>query len=166
MEFERNRPYWASCYCTEKFILIETESGLGRTAVDPLFPPHLLPPDVDDKKIGETILKALGDSRLLTNQKDRAVVFNLENGEKQYKAWLTNLINKYGYRSRRALFTDMKNCSIQIADGMLTITPMHHESLEGWEATNLGDADKVNLSVGSTPLEIGAGLRLALSRCT
>ena len=166
MGFERNRYYWASCYSTEKFILIETESGLGRTAVDPLFSPYFLSPEEDDIKIGETVLKALGNSRLLVDQKDRALVFNLENIEKNYKAWVTNLLNKYGYRSRRALFKDMKNCSIQATDGMLTISPMHHETLEGWDGTNLGGVDDVNLSLHSSPSEIGAGLKLALSRCT
>ena len=166
MEFERNRHYWASCYSTEKFILIETESGLGRTAVDPLFSPYFLSPEENDIKIGETVLKALGNSRLLVDQQDRALVFNLDNIEKNYKAWVTNLLNKYGYRSRRALFKDMRNCSIQATDGMLTISPMHHDTLEGWEGTEGGQNDEVILSVDSPLVEIGEGLRLALSRCT
>ncbi|EOA8285282.1 hypothetical protein ACQU2H_003067 [Escherichia coli] len=40
-------------------MLIETQSGLGMVAADPIFPSHLLQPDVSEQEIGDTILQAL-----------------------------------------------------------------------------------------------------------
>lgn len=49
MKFNKDQDYWASVYCTKEFLLIETQSGFGRTSSDPLFPPHLLQLDANDQ---------------------------------------------------------------------------------------------------------------------
>ena len=59
----------------------------------------------------------------------------------------------------------MMRCSIEISDGRLTISPSCHEKLEAWSGKGLTEDDDVVLSVNSTTEEIGAGLRLAFSRC-
>ena len=59
----------------------------------------------------------------------------------------------------------MMRCSIEISDGRLTISPSCHEKLEAWSGKGISDDDKVVLSVNGTKEEIGAGVRLALSRC-
>ncbi|MCT7051686.1 contact-dependent growth inhibition system immunity protein, partial [Salmonella enterica] len=47
----------------------------------------------------------------------------------------------------------------------ITIRPSFHEKLEAWSGDRISETDNVVLAVDSTPAEIGAGLRLALSRC-
>ena len=47
-------------------------------------------------------------------------------------------------------------------NGCLKISLNRHVKLEAWDAI---DADDVILSLDNSPEEIGAGLRLALSRC-
>ena len=64
------------------------------------------------------------------------------------------------------MFKDMKDISINLWDGLITISPSHHEKLDSWSGKGLTEADKVKLPASSSPEEIGAGLRLALRRCT
>lgn len=163
MKFNDDQDYWAACYSTNKFLLIETQSGLGRTSSDPLFPPILLLPDTDDQRTGEAILQALSDSRTLDKLEDRIAFFDLEKGKEKYANWIAMLIEKYGYKSKRVLFKDMKHCIIHYANNAIIISPMRHEKLEAWEG--IDQSDNVILSLDNTLAEIGAGLRLALSRC-
>ncbi|HDL6961543.1 TPA: CdiI family contact-dependent growth inhibition immunity protein [Yersinia enterocolitica] len=164
MKFNQNQDYCASCFCNNKFLNINTDSGLGLMRRDPLFPPHLLPPDADDKSMGEAVLIALSNSRTLSLE-EYGDFFNLEKGQEKYAAWIAMLMEKYGYKTKRALFKDMKNCSIHCINDVITISPTRHEKLEAWGGTGRGGSDKVILSANSSPAEIGAALRLALSRC-
>lgn len=76
------------------------------------------------------------------------------------------LMEKYGYKTKRALFKDMKNCSIHCINDLIIISPTHHEKLESWSGKGINESDNVVISVNESPAEIGAALRLALSRCT
>lgn len=164
MKFNKSQDYRASCYCNSELLLVETQSGLGMVAADPLFPPHLLHPDADNQSIGEVVLQALSDSRTLTIE-ECDTFFDVEKGKAQYAAWIAMLMKKYGYKTKRALFKDMKNCGVHCINGFITFSPTRHEKLEGWGRTKGDGIENVVLSVDSTPAEIGAGLRLALSRC-
>ncbi|WP_145583362.1 contact-dependent growth inhibition system immunity protein [Yersinia thracica] len=164
MKFNQEQYYCASCFYNNEFFNINTYSGLGLMRRDPLFPPHLLPPDADDKSIGEAVLIALSNSRTLSLE-ESAEFFDLETGKEQYAAWIAMLMQKYGYKTKRALFKDMKKCSIHCLNDVITISPSRHEKLEAWGGTGRGGSDKVILPVNSPPGEIGAALRLALSRC-
>ncbi|MGT3243552.1 contact-dependent growth inhibition system immunity protein [Yersinia enterocolitica] len=162
--FNKDQDYWVSVYSTKDFLSVETDSGLGRVRRDPLFPSHLLPPDADDQTIGEAVLVALSNSRTLSLE-ESADFFDLEKGKEQYAAWIAMLMERYGYKTKRALFKDMKNCSIHCLNDVITISPTRHEKLEAWGGTGRGGSDDVTLSAYSSPPEIGAALRLALSRC-
>ncbi|MBX9000917.1 CdiI family contact-dependent growth inhibition immunity protein [Klebsiella aerogenes] len=164
MTFNKEQDYWASCYYTVEFLLIETQSGLGMVGSDPIFPPHLLQANADDESVGITILAALSNSRTLSMEEYRSF-FDLEKGKQQYAAWTAMLMEKYGYKTKKSLFKNMKHCSIHCVNGVITISPSRHEKLEAWGGTGCGGRDKVILSVESSHAEIGAGLRLALSRC-
>jgi hypothetical protein len=75
-------------------------------------------------------------------------------------------MQRYGYKTKRALFKNMKSCSVEVDDGMMTIQPWHHEKLEGWSGNGISKEDYVVIPANSTPGEIGEALRLAFSRCT
>lgn len=164
MKFNKDQDYWANVFVTNEFLLIETQSGLGRVRTDPEFSPHLLQSDADDQCIGEVIYQALSKSRTLTI-KECETFFDFEKGKEQYTAWIAMLMEKYGYKTKKALFKDMKNCGIHCVNGVITISPTRHEKLEGWGRTKGDGIEDVILSVNNSPTEIGAGLRLALSRC-
>lgn len=165
MEFNKDQDYWANVFITEEFYSVETYSGLGMTARDPLFPSHLLQPDASAHDIGEAILQALSDSRTLNALEERIAFFDLEKGKEQYAAWIAGLMDKYGYKNKKALFKNMKKCGIHLTNEVIKISPSRHEKLEAWGRTKGDGIEDVILSLGSSPAEIGAGLRLALSRC-
>lgn len=108
-------------------------------------------------------MQALSNSRTLNKLEERIAFFDLEKGKEKYAAWIARLMDKYGYKTKRALFKDMKHCIIHYVNNVITISPMRHEKLEAWEG--LEQSENVILSLDNTPVEIGAGLRLALSRC-
>ncbi|WP_387464661.1 contact-dependent growth inhibition system immunity protein [Photorhabdus sp. RM323S] len=97
MMFNKDQDYWASCYSTNEFLLIETYSGLGKTRRDPIYNPHILSLDADDKCIGKDVLRALLNSRTLTSLDERVTFFDLEKGKQQYVIWIAMLMEKYGY---------------------------------------------------------------------
>lgn len=165
MEFNQDQDYWASVYYTKEFLCIDTYSGLGRAARDSVFPSRLLPPDAEDELVGAHILQALSNSRTLNVLEERVAFFDLEKGKEKYAAWIAILMEKYGYKSKKALFKDMKNCGIHLVNNVITISPTRHEKLEAWGRTKGDGIEDVTLSTDSSPAEIGAGLRLALSRC-
>ncbi|WP_336699279.1 contact-dependent growth inhibition system immunity protein [Pantoea dispersa] len=164
MKFNKDQDYWANVFATQEFLSIETYSGLGMTGRDSLFSPHILPPDADDQSIGEAILKSLSDSRTLTVQECENF-FDLEKGKEQYLAWIVTLMEKFGYKTKRAMFKDMKKCGVHLINDVISISPTRHEKLEGWGRTKGDGIEDVILKADSSLAEIGAGLRLALSRC-
>jgi len=83
----------------------------------------------------------------------------------RYAEWTKDLMARYGYKTKRALFKNMKNCSIAKMSGVITIKPSHHEKLERWTSEK-DEFEDVVIPAESTPAEIGAALRLAFSRCT
>ena len=165
MTFNKNQDYWACVHATELFICIETMSGLGLVGTDPLFSSHLLSPAADARLLGVAALQALKNSRTLNDEDERIAFFDLETGKKQYQNWIATLMSQYGYKTKKSLFKDMKNCSIHCANDLITISPSRHDKLEAWSETGINESDHVLLPVGSAPEEIGAGLKLALSRC-
>ncbi|WP_387463945.1 contact-dependent growth inhibition system immunity protein [Photorhabdus sp. RM323S] len=165
MIFNKDQDYWAGCYSTNEFLLIETYSGLGMVGVDPLFPRHLLAPDANNKDIGETLIQALSDSRTLTSLDERVVFFDLGKGKERYNEKVGMLMERYGYKTKRALFNGMKNCTIHCINGLISIEPSYHEKLEAWSGDRIKESDYVVLLIDSSSEEIGAALRLAFSRC-
>ncbi|CNE60361.1 contact-dependent growth inhibition system immunity protein [Yersinia bercovieri] len=164
--FNKDQDYWISVFSTKEFLCIDTYSGLGRVRRDPLFPSCLLPADAGDKSIGDAVLFALSNSRTLTSLEERVAFFDLEKGKEQYAAWVAMLMGRFGYKTKRALFKDMKSCHIHCINDWIRISPTHHEKLEAWSGKGIKGADDVLISVDSEPEEIGAALRLAISRCT
>ena len=76
---------------------------------------------------------------------------------------MLNLCEQLGYKTKRALFKKMKSCSIWLNNGKIEIGPSRQVKLEAWDG--IKDVEDVFLSLGNSAEEIGAGLRLALSRC-
>lgn len=164
MNFIQNQHYSASIAITDKFICLNTRSGYGLLAEDPNFPSILLPTDCPNDVLGEKLIQALANSNTQLNNKQYEQLFNPKSLKEEWKIWLEMLKNQYGYRSKRQLLTKLLNCSAYLINKKITIKPSHHEKWEGW--SGLDESKHVILSLGHSTEEIGAGLRLALSRCT
>ena len=162
MTFNQEQDYWAGYKANERAFIIQTWSGFGRYAPDHLYPPHILPLDTDNGTLGTTVLQALANSRTLDNEAERIDFLKQESFKPRYEDWVANLCGNLGYKTRRALFKNMMSGDIWLHNGCLKISPSRHVKLEAWDAI---DADDVILSLDNSPEEIGAGLKLALSRC-
>lgn len=165
MTFNENQDYWASVYFNDVFLSVETYSGLGRIGIDPMFPPHYLQPDESDQCIGKAVLQALSNSRSLTLLEERVVFFDSKNSKEKYDSWVANLLGKYNYKNKKTLFKDMKKCGIHLANNKITFYPTVHEKLEAWSGEKIHDSDYVIISADVPLAEIGASLKLAMSRC-
>ena len=156
---------WAEAIANGDFICLETYSGLGRIGLDPQGAQHLLSVDTDSVSLGKAVLDALSHSRTLTLE-EYGDFFNFEKRKDNYKKWTADLMDRYGYKSKRKLFENMKNCSIKLNDDILTIGPTRHERLEGWGREKDDNFEDVIISLSnSSTEEIGEALRLAFSRC-
>lgn len=158
------RTYDAEAMNNGDFIEISTYSGYRSRVRDPETPSHKLPPDVDDLTLGLTVRQALEMSRSLSLEEMNAYR-NLDTLKVNYENWVDGMMKHCNYKSRRALFKNMKSCGISLKDDIITIRPSNHERLEGWSGDGLSEEDRVKLPADCTDAELGAGLRLAFSRC-
>ena len=163
MDFTKQEWFYAEAYENQDFINISTFSYCGIRTRDPDGENLLLSKNASNEELGQAALLALSKSRKI-EQSEIATFFDRDNVNQRYNNWVANLMDKYGYKTKRALFKKMMQCSIEIRDGVLTISPSIHEKLEGWGG-GLPKSDDVVLPINSSPEEIGAGLRLAFSRC-
>jgi len=120
-----------------------------------------------DLDAGRAVLEALSNSRQISMD-EIPQFFDLDRTNRVYKEWILDLIVRYGYKTKRALFKDMKSVSIRLnpSQTIMTLAPSHHDRLESWIRTKSDGIEDVVVPADSSPAEIGAALRLAFSRCT
>lgn len=169
---------WAQAVCVQDFICVETHSGYGGgTNADPKGRQNFLIPDASDEVLGDAVLDALAHSRHVLGSPRAgstyppSVEFDMDLTDykqvaERYATRTRVLMQRYGYKTKRALFKDMKNCHIKKEGGVITICPSNHEKLESWGRTKGDGIEYVVIPADSAPAEIGAALRLAFSRCT
>lgn len=166
MNVHEHRPA-ASAHSNGDFILVESYSGLGRMQLDSEAPQFHLPMGSADLDAGRAVLEALSNSRQISMD-EIPQFFDLDRTNRVYKEWILDLIVRYGYKTKRALFKDMKSVSIRLnpSQTIMTLAPSHHDRLESWIRTKSDGIEDVVVPADSSPAEIGAALRLAFSRCT
>src|ERR1700750_1365669 len=168
---------WANAIISKDLISVRTYSGYRSSRADPQGVEHFLSPDAADKELGSAVLDALAHSRFVLpeSRKDDCIhpeatfdkdLYNYNLTNQRYDQWVSSLLERYGYKTKRALFKDMKNCSIESKSGQITIRPSHHEKLEAWSGEGISASDYVTIPGDSSPSDVGAALRLAFSRCT
>jgi hypothetical protein len=172
------RGYWAVALFNNDFIFVETYSGYrGGTDADPKGKAIFLAPDVNDETLGVAVLDAMTHSRFVLYAPREGstyppeIEFDTEIGvyklsAERYLQWVKDVMARYRYKTRRKLFQDMKNCSIERKSGVITIMPSEHQKLEQWGRDTVDQFENVVIPDNSTAAEIGAALRLAFSRCT
>lgn len=157
---------WAEAMKTPEITTVDTWSGYARTVSDSAGAQYDFHADVSDEALGAAVIDCLAQSRFLDTPELRAELFHPDAVARSYAAWIERLTRFGGYKSRRALFKEMLNCSIEQEDDMITMRPSHHEKLEGWSADGISEADHVVISASETLSAVGAALREAFRRCT
>jgi hypothetical protein len=152
----------ASVMSNTAFISVMACRYYRRIVADHRLCQHLLPPDAGDEALGNALTDALANSRKLSSN-EIGQYFDLGVLEENYRDWTADLMARYGYQTKRALFSKMKNCSVAMMEGVITIQPHEHVKLDAWRGISEGD---VVIPDRSSPAKTGAALRLALSRCS
>ncbi|EBA5557940.1 CdiI family contact-dependent growth inhibition immunity protein [Salmonella enterica] len=161
--FDKNKKYRARACLTDEFLCLETLSGSGLYCSDPAYPCQLLPFDSDNARIGYEVLRVLQNSRIFTPEESDEYLY-FESMQARYDVWSAGLMEKYKYKTKRALFKNMKNCPITCVDNIINIQPTRHTRLEQWDWGG-HDNDVVRLPVISEPEEIGSALKQAFECC-
>lgn len=165
---------WANVKENQRFIFVQTYSGYQSCRADPRGTQLVLRPDADGETLGAAVLDALSNSRFVLAESRQGVWIHPEASfdkylyspvltERRYNEWVERLRAEFNYKSKRALFKGMKNCSLRSSLGSIVIAPSVHEKQEGW--SGMPKDQEVVLPVTSLPAEVGAAVRLALSRC-
>jgi hypothetical protein len=168
---------WAGAKFNSDFIFIETYSGYRSSQADPLGAQHLVRPDASDQELGVALLDALARSRFVLPEPRKDVwihpeatfdmsLYDYDLNNQRYSDWIDRLMGAYGYKTKRALFKDMKSCSVENKLGEIVIRPSCHEKLEAWSGKGIVESDYVVIPANSPASDVGGALRLAFSRCT
>ncbi|MGN7998531.1 contact-dependent growth inhibition system immunity protein [Sphingomonas sp. 22176] len=162
LEVPPSRPR-ASIKNNPEFMLIETYSGFRLGWADPEGQQIYLPPDASADSIGCALIAALSASRIFTV--DNRPIITREQHAERYERWVENLMQRYGYRTRRAAFKSMKSVSADVYHGKLHIRPSRHEKLEAWGQSKSDGFEDVILPYPDGADAIGEAVRIALERC-
>ena len=140
---------------------------------------HYLDSRADDEALGSAVLDAVARSRFVLGSPRVGSVYpsglefdsELYDPRKvteRYDAWKKSLMQRYGYGTPQALFRHLKSCTVEKREKLITMRPFRREGLEGWHSLSSisGHDPDVVIPADSTSVEIGAALRLAISRCT
>lgn len=139
-------------------------SGYGLMKSDPDVPKHILDMDAQDDEVGSAVIYALSRSRQITLE-ETATFFDLDKAKKLYADKVADLMRRYRYKTKRALFKNMMNVSIRAEESgsVIRFTPMRHKASDSWVGDD--DIEDVIVPATSSPTELGAAFRIALSRC-
>lgn len=154
----------ASIRVNPEFYCIQTFSGYRMLAVDPDAEMFLLEHTASKSQIGESVLKAIAASRLISVE-DIPVYFDSDKKTKQYQKWVAYISEKYGYKSRRELFNNMRSCGAEEFEGRITIKPTFHDKLEGFSGEGIAESEYVTIPSESLAEDVGEAVLLVLSRC-
>lgn len=168
---------WGGVKANGDFIFIETWSGYRSASRDPRSVQYLFDVDASNEALGAALVEVLAHSRFVLPAPRTDVLihpevtfgadlYDYKNDIERYAEWTKALMENYGYKTKRALFKDMKSCEIEEREGMIIIGPSHHEKLEAWGREKGDGIEDVVIATSSSHAGIGAALRLAFSRCT
>lgn len=172
------RGWWARAIRNSEFVCIDTYSGYhGGDRRDPKGRQIFLSPDTSDEALGLALIDVLASSRFVLPTRRTDVwqhpdvefdldLYDYKSNIERYSEWIKSLMERFGYKTKRALFKDMKNCSVESKNGLITISPSNHEKLELWSREDGDGIEDIVLPAASGPAELGMALRLGFDRCT
>jgi CDI immunity protein len=148
-----------------QFYLLTTMSQGMLDYGEPSVPPYFLPPDVDDKTLGATLRQALSGSKKVGVEEFQKI-FHSGIIQERGKAREAEAMEKYGYKTKRALYKNMLCCWISVFDGNIEIKPTHHKVLDAYSGLSNDGPEIQHLAVTCSDAELGAALREGFKRCT
>ena len=168
---------WAGVTANDRFICIQTYSGYRASQMDDKGALHYLDSKADSHELGLALLDAIEKSRFVASTMRRDVWMHPEVGVdaefydynstlRRYEEWVQATMSLYGYKTRKALFKGLHSCNAKCQNGVINIQPMKKDKGESWSCPSSTPDISVNIALNAQAEEVGAALRLALSRCT
>lgn len=165
---------WTSVKANHDFITVQTLSGYRSWRMDPQGVMLTLLPSADNEALGAAVLAALDASRFVLAEPRQGAwihpeatfdkrLYDLDFLKSTSDEWVAMHMRQFGYKSRRELFGKLINCNIERRGDQIRTSPTAQEELEGWGG--MSQDQHVILPRSSTPVEVGEGVRLAMSRC-
>ncbi len=155
----------AEVVMNEKFFWFTTMSQGGMNYVEPVSPPRYLLSDADNEAIGEALRLTIAGSRKVSAA-EFVKFFNSGHIQQLTEERNKAAMQKYGYKTKRALYKNMLCCWISVFDGKIEIKPTHHKSLDGYSGISNDGPEIQYLPTTCTDAELGAALREGFTRCT
>jgi|SRR5690242_282621 hypothetical protein len=151
----------AAIYRSTKFISVETLSGVPGLVYREDAPYRIyLDLDAANELLGSTLLTALSKSRFVDNSEPE--FFDPHRATRVYEDWEKDVMQRYGFKSKREAFKSTDWCGAEIFDSKIAIEP-HRRGSPGWRS--LPPEETVVIPATDNAERVGAALRLALSRC-
>jgi hypothetical protein len=154
---------WAAIYANDESICVQTCSGLRRSVADPQGAVVFMSWPPNPQELGDALKTALLQSRTLAPEQ-LAELFDVKEIKARYESWVASYMQRFGYASRRALFKDMKHCTVEYSDGVIKISPTTHEESEGWSGQGI-DVDVAATPEAASAPELGQAALRAISLC-
>jgi hypothetical protein len=154
---------WASIDQTEKFTSVMPLSGyLMHWPEDAVFATYL-ESDAEATALGRTVLTALDKSRFVEPAKDREF-FRMTRALAAGKRWHDEFMSRFGYKTKRQAYKNMRYCLVKRSEGTITIKPHRRDKKpELW--WDLPPEATVAIPATDDAGILGAAAKLALSRC-
>src|ERR1700678_1870970 len=111
---ESEKCAWAGFYQNEDIICVISRSGYRGGAYDPRGNQTVLGADADDDALGIAVQSALSGSRFLP-LKELPEFFDYRRGEERYDKLEESLMRRGGYKTKTALFRNMRLCDITLS---------------------------------------------------
>jgi CDI immunity protein len=153
----------ATIHRSTKFISVEALSGVPGLMYQEDRPYRIyLDPDAANELIGRTLLTALEKSRFVDNAEPQ--FFDPDRATRVWENWEKDVMQRYGFKSKRDAYKSMDWCQGHMFDGKITIEP-HRRGSPGSGWRSLPPEKTVVIPATDEAEAVGAAVRLALSRC-
>ncbi|WP_459204131.1 contact-dependent growth inhibition system immunity protein (plasmid) [Ralstonia pseudosolanacearum] len=155
----------ANAYFNGHFFYICTMSQGVLDYVDPDVAPHYLELGANDAELGEALRSALRESRCVSVEDFQGLFKSgaIQSAEQERAVWA---MARYGYKTKRAMYKNMKCCWIKFQDEVIEIKPTFHKSMDCYTGLSSGGPEIIHLRDAVSDAELGAALREGFTRCT
>jgi hypothetical protein len=125
-----------------------------------------LPPDSSDEKLGNAVVKALAQSRIMMYEYLAGIQpqFEREEGMVRYKKWVDETMKRYGHKTKVALFKNIRFITIEknLPNNQISLCPSERVAMDGFNGL---PSEIIVINSNCSSEKIGAELRLAFGRC-
>ena len=153
----------ATVYFNDKYIEVISWIDGGISVFNYDFTPILLPVDISNIILGDSIKKALEANFKIPAEQVNDYLFSPIWSEKDQERQ-KKLMQTYGYKTKKSLFKNMRSVSITLSDKIL-VSPSHQDGLD-FSFLGLEQSNDLILNKNATDEEIGVAARKAMSLCT